>query len=105
MLEIKAYIRPALVDHVIDALGRVGGHHGIAVVPVQEYGHATDDGNGLVRTEMVKLEINAEADRVDDIVDRILSSARSGEGHPGDGIVTVSDLSTARRIEDGRAID
>jgi len=105
MFEIKAYIRPALLDRVIDALGQVDGHHGIAVVPVQEFGHAADDGDGLVRTEMIKLEINAEADRVDDIVQLVLSNARSGEGHAGDGIVTVSELRSAQRIEDGQEID
>ncbi|RFF29705.1 P-II family nitrogen regulator [Wenzhouxiangella sediminis] len=105
MFEIKAYIRPALLDRVIDALGQMGGHHGIAVVPVQEYGHAADDGDGLVRAEMIKLEVNAEADRVDAIVELILSDARSWEGHVGDGIVTVSELRSARKIEDGKEID
>lgn len=104
MLEIKAYIRPALLDRVIDALGHLEGHHGIAVVPVQTFGRAADEGEGLVRAEMIKLEISAEPEQADEIVDRILSYARSGEGHPGDGIVTVNNLSTVRRIEDGKHI-
>lgn len=104
MMEIKAYIRPALLDRVIDALGELEGHHGIAVVPVQEFGHAADNGDRLVRTEMIKLEINVEPDRVDEMVDLILSNARSGQGHPGDGIVAVSDLSATYRIEDGRSV-
>ncbi|MDT8439984.1 MAG: hypothetical protein RQ729_13355 [Wenzhouxiangellaceae bacterium] len=44
MKEVKAYVRPELVDHVVDVLGLIPGLGGIAVVPVNDYGHVFDDG-------------------------------------------------------------
>ncbi|MEX1197591.1 MAG: hypothetical protein WEB57_07000 [Pseudohongiellaceae bacterium] len=40
MLEIKTYVREAIVDQLIDALDRLELVSGIAVVPVRTYGHA-----------------------------------------------------------------
>ena len=103
MKEVKAYVRPELVDHVVDVLGLIPGVGGIAVVPVQDYGHVLGDG-GLKRTRMVKLEVDAPNDEVDAVVRAILENGRSGEGHAGDGSVLVTDVRAAYRIADGKAL-
>lgn len=100
MQEIKAYVREQMLDHVIDALAAVPGLPGIAVVHLREFGHATEDGR-LVRTEMAKLEIDVPDELMAPVVDTIIEHGRTGEGHPGDGKVFVSELREAIRIADG----
>lgn len=102
MKEIKAYVRPELVDHVVDVLGLIPGLGGVAVVPVNDYGHVGDD--GLRRVRMIKLEVDAPDHEVDTVVRAILDNGRSGEGHAGDGSVLVIDVTAAYRIADGKAL-
>lgn len=101
MKEIKAYIREHMLDHVVDALAAIPDMPGIAVVHLREYGHATSDG-GLVRVDMAKLEIDVDDALVTAVVDTLVTHARTGDGHPGDGRVFVSDLARAVRIADGQ---
>lgn len=101
MREIKAYLRKNMLDNVIDALALVPGLPGIAVVEVQEYGHAIDNGR-LVKSDMVKLEIDVSKALVEPVVEAILEYGRTGHGHPGDGKVFISDLREAVRIADGQ---
>lgn len=101
MKEIKAYIREHMLDHVVDALAAIPDIPGIAVVHLREYGHATSDG-GLVRVDMAKLEIDVDDALVVTVVDTLVTQARTGDGHPGDGRVFVSDLGKAVRIADGQ---
>ena len=103
MKEVKAYIRPELVDHVVDVLGLIPGLGGIAVVPVNDYGHVFDD-RGLKRTRMIKLEIDAPDDEVETVIRAILDNGRTREGHPGDGSVLVIDVASAYRIADGSSL-
>lgn len=103
MKEVKAYVRPELVDHVVDVLGLIPGLGGIAVVPVNDYGHVFGDGV-LKRTRMIKLEVDAPDDEVDTVVRAILDNGRSGEGHAGDGSVLVIDVASAYRIADGSSL-
>jgi len=100
MKEVKAYIREHMLDHVIDALAAIPDLPGIAVAHLREYGHATEDG-GLVRIEMAKLEIDVTDGMAEAVVETIVSHARTGAGHPGDGKIFVSDLGDAIRIADG----
>lgn len=100
MKEIKAYIRPELADHVVDVLGLIPGLSGVAVVPVNDYGHVFDNG-GLKRTRMIKLEVDAADDEVETVVRAILDNGRTGSGHSGDGSVLVIDVGSAYRISDG----
>ncbi|MDT0617452.1 P-II family nitrogen regulator [Salinisphaera sp. P385] len=100
MREIKAYVREHMLDHVIDALAAVPELPGIAIVQVREFGHAVQNGR-LIKTEMAKLEIDVPDELVEQVVDTIIEHARTGEGHPGDGKVFVSELREAVRIADG----
>ena len=101
MYEIKAYVKRANADQVVDALAQLDCVSGIAVVPLQEYGHARGTGK-LTRVEMVKLELDVSSSELADTVARcIVEHARTGAGHAGDGHVLVSKVARAIRIEDG----
>lgn len=100
MKEIKAYVRNEMLDDVIDALGALRGVTGIAVVSLREFGHAANTGT-LTRVEMAKLELDCADSAVDEIIECILSTGRTGRGHAGDGKVFVSRVERAVRIEDG----
>ena len=101
MREVKAYIREHMLDEVINALAVVPNLPGIAVVSVREFGHAVGKGK-LVRTDMAKLEIDLPEELVEPVVQAILRHAKTGEGHPGDGKIFISELSEAVRIADGQ---
>lgn len=100
MKEIKAYVREHMLDEVVDALAVIPGMPGVAVVRLREYGHATDDGR-LVRVDMAKLEIDVDDALLACVVETLVTHARTGDGHPGDGRVFVSELSQVIRIADG----
>jgi nitrogen regulatory protein P-II 1 len=102
MYEIKAYVREVMAEHVVDALAEVKGVTSIAVVSLNEFGHLVSDGSPLEKVKMVKLEVDVATDAdVDEVVDLIVRTSRTRDGHPGDGKVLVSRLIRAVRIEDG----
>ena len=101
MKEIKATIRENRLDTVIDALAAIPGLPGIAVVHVREYGRATNDG-ALIRVDVAKLEIDVDDALAHTVVETIVTHARTGDGHPGDGRVFLSDLREVIRIADGQ---
>jgi len=103
MKEIKAYIREAMVDQVIDAIGKLPGPPGVTVLPVQAYGHRPGAPT-LEPTRMAKLEVDVADDAFDQVVDTILENARTQGGHPGDGKVYVKELAGAYRISDGEQV-
>lgn len=99
MKEIKAYIREAMVDSVVDALGEMPEVLALSVVALHGFGRG--EGGRLERVSSRKLELDVAAVDVDAVVDCIVRHARTGEGHPQDGKVYVSSLDDAIRIEDG----
>lgn len=102
MFEIKAYVREVMAEHVVDALAEVKGVASIAVVSLNEFGHLAGDGAPLEKVQMVKLEVDVATETVaDEVVDIIVRTSRTRDGHPGDGKVLVSRLVRAVRIEDG----
>ena len=102
MYEIKAYVREVMAGHVVDALAKVKGVASIAVVSLNEFGHLVGDESPLEKVQMVKLEVDVATDAVaDEVVDIIVRTSRTRDGHPGDGKVLVSRLVQAVRIEDG----
>jgi nitrogen regulatory protein P-II 1 len=102
MYEIKAYVREVMAEHVVDALAKVKGVASIAVVSLNEFGHLVGDESPLEKVQMVKLEVDVATDAVaDEVVDIIVRTSRTRDGHPGDGKVLVSRLVRAVRIEDG----
>lgn len=100
MFEVKAYVRDALCERVVEELEAIDGVAGVAVVKLNEFGHRKD---GVMESvERVKLEVDvADAALADAVVDTIVRQGRSGEGHVGDGRVFVSRIDRAVRIRDG----
>ena len=103
MKEIKAYVRPVLIDKVVDALARIDRLHGIAIVPTRDYVHCEHD-ERLERIRMIKVEVDVSDDLVETVVKTMLEAGRSGEGHPGDGTVLVSEIASGWRIKDGQSL-
>ncbi|MDT0618396.1 MAG: P-II family nitrogen regulator [Salinisphaeraceae bacterium] len=101
MQEIKAYVRKNMLDAVLDSLNTIEGLPGIAIVDVQGFGHHAAKDAPLTKTDMAKLEIDVPDELVAPVVETILAQARTGEGHPGDGKVFVTELREAIRIADG----
>ncbi|MDG4868539.1 P-II family nitrogen regulator [Guyparkeria sp. 1SP6A2] len=100
MKEIKAYIRPAMTDTVVDALEAMPGIPGVAVTPTYGFGHVVDDGQP-VRVEMTRLEIEVPDAMADSVVNCVREHARTASGHVGDGRIYVTELARAVRISDG----
>lgn len=98
MKEIKAYLRPHMLDAVVDALEARSEMPGVTVVEVRGFGHVEGDGP-VELTERVKLEIVVPDAMADRVVDTIVEEARTGSA--GDGNVFVSDVADAVRIRTG----
>lgn len=98
MKEIKAYIRPHMLDRVIDALEAEPDRPGVTISEVRGFGHASGGGPARM-TERTKLEIVVSADQVQTVVDLILRHARTGKA--GDGKIFVSDVERAVRVSTG----
>jgi|AntRauTorcE11898_2_1112593.scaffolds.fasta_scaffold04950_3 nitrogen regulatory protein P-II 1 len=100
MYEVKAYLRHALCERVVEALEAIDGVTGVAVVMLNEFGHRPD--GVMEAVDRVKLELYvAETALADAVVETILQHGRSGEGHIGDGRIFVSRIDRAIRIRDG----
>ena len=107
MKYIIAVIQPHKIDQVREALQKVGCA-GVTVSDVQGYGRQkghTEVYRGHEYTvnfvRKVKLEIAAEDETTDKIVDAIQTAAKTESGKIGDGKVFVLDLSEAVRIRTG----
>jgi len=105
MKEIKAYIRVAKVDAVIQAL-RASGAPGITASRVHGVGYGYEPylftlaPSELKRTpEVAKLEVVCEDLCADAAVEIIVEAARTGD--PGDGIVFVTPVERAVKIRSG----
>lgn len=100
MKEVKAYVRNNMVNKVIDALAELPEPPSVAAVALETYGHGVaDDAYGQLR--MTKLEVDIADARVDEVVALIERTARTGQGHPGDGRVLVTSVEAALRIDTG----
>jgi len=95
MKEIKAFIRPHMLDTVVDALEGLPHIPGLTVSDVRGWGHV--EGQAVARlTERVKLEMVVPDGRVEEVV-RLLSRTAS-TGHPGDGRIFVSAVERWVRV-------
>ena len=100
MKEIKAYVRNNMVNKMIDALAQLPEPPSVAAVPLETYGHGvTDDAYGRLR--MTKLEVDIADARVGEVVALIEQAAKTGEGHPGDGRILITNVEAALRIDTG----
>jgi nitrogen regulatory protein P-II 1 len=106
MQEIKAYIKPNMLSHVVTALSGLEGLTGLTVTKVQGFGRsrAKNSKHRIVEDMIdyvphVKLEIVCSDPFVDEIVSLIEKTAHTGLS--GDGKIFVSSIETAVRISTG----
>ena len=102
---VTAVLKPHVVDAVKDAL-KAKGVQGLTVSEVKGFGRQGGHTETYRGTEYsidfvpkVKVEVLVDAGDVDDIVDTIASSAKSGK--IGDGKIWVTDLTRIVRIRTG----
>lgn len=109
MKKIEAVIQPFKLDDVREALKGIG-HDRVTIYDVR--GHGRQKGHKEVYRGQeyevdllpkVKLESYVPDDRVDEVVNAIVESARTGK--IGDGKVFVSDIASAIRIRSGETDD
>ena len=105
MVCVKAIIRPLKLDDMREALDEAG-IHGMTVTEVRGYGKQRGYSERYRGTEYtitllhkVCVEIVVPDERVDDVVEAILSSARTGE--IGDGKIFLMPVAEAIRIRTG----
>jgi nitrogen regulatory protein P-II 2 len=104
---VTAIIKPFKLDDVREALDRIGVH-GMTTTEVQGYGRQkghTEIYRGaeyIVRfLPKVKIEVAVPDGRVDDVVETIERTARTGQ--TGDGKIFVTPIGRAGRIRTGEA--
>lgn len=98
MKEIKAYIRPTMLDRVIDALEEDPRTPGVTMTLVKGYGHSREEGPPEF-AERAKLEIVVADDRVERTVSTIVEHGHTGRY--GDGKIFISDVERAIRVRTG----
>ncbi len=110
MKKIEALIRPFKLDEVKEAL-LDEGVHGMTITEVRGYGRQKGHKETYRGSEYqiefipkIKIEIVAEDDMAEKIIDAILRTAKTGQ--VGDGKIFISDIEDAIRIrtdESGKA--
>ena len=102
MKEIKAYIRPEMIDRVISEL-EAAGVKGMTVIDVSSLGGWTDPEKSKLSIEYcekycssVKIELVCEDNEVEKFIDVILEKAHTGR--KGDGKIFVSDITDSISI-------
>lgn len=98
MKEIKAFIRPQMLDPVVDALEGRPDRPGLTVSEVRGWGHRKGEEAPRL-TQRIKLEMVVRDDAVQDVVSLIVEKARTG--HLGDGKIFVSPVERGIRIRTG----
>lgn len=106
MKEIKAYIKPHMLSHVVTALSGLKGLTGLSVTKVQGFGRSRAKGarHRIVEDLIdyvphIKLEIICSDSFVDEIITIIEKTARTGL--TGDGKIYVLNVEAAVRISTG----
>lgn len=102
MKEIKAYIRPGMIDRVISALEQAGVK-GMTVIDVSTLGGWADPEHTQLSIEYcekycssVKIELVCEDDELEKFVGVILEKAHTGR--KGDGKIFISDITDSISI-------
>ena len=105
MKKIEAIIKPFKLDDVKEALNEIG-IQGMTISEVKGYGRQKGHKEIYRGAEYVvdfipkvKIEIVAEADRAEEIVDKIQQAANTGK--IGDGKIFVIPVDTAVRVRTG----
>ncbi len=105
MKKLEAIIRHELLEKVRDALDKAG-YHGLTISEVRGAGSQrgyTENYRGakatIVFRPKVKIEIAVEAEQVDEVIEIIVGSARTGT--VGDGKIFVVPIEETVRIRTG----
>ncbi len=105
---IKAYIRTYFAYDTICALEKIGVPQ-VSVFNIEEVCPDTDQNQRKLSSEfglftpMAKLEVIVNDDKVDSVVDTILTNARSGgHGARGDGIIAISPVEEVISVRTGK---
>ncbi len=105
MKKLEAIIRHELLENVRDALDKAG-YHGLTISEVRGAGSQrgyTESYRGakatIVFRPKVKVEIVVEAEQVDEVIEIIIESARTGT--VGDGKIFVIPIEETVRIRTG----
>jgi nitrogen regulatory protein P-II 1 len=111
MKQICAVIRPEKFDEVVAALSLIGVK-GMTVLEVKGRGEQAGiriqsrGGSYVVDfLQKIQLIIVVPDDRVDEIVNTIINSARTDGGHTGDGKIFIIPVEDAIRIRDGNHVE
>jgi nitrogen regulatory protein P-II 1 len=104
MKEIKAIVQPHILNRVVWELRALPHFTGLTVIDTTGHGrgsgkdHAYDPSpeEMLVTHRHKRIEIVCSDELAPSIAETILKAAHTG--HPGDGIVTISDLERVVRI-------
>ena len=106
---VMAIIKPFKLDDVRDALTELGVH-GMTVTEVKGYGRQKGHTEIYRGAEYVvsflpklKIEVAVPSDRVERVVQAIVSAAKTGQ--IGDGKIFVTDIDHALRIRTGEIDD
>lgn len=104
MKEIKAFIRPEVLDDVLDPLYAHPEIPGVTISNVRGFGRATGRERARDRAEvqMLKLECIVPDSLLEEALTIIREHARTGRS--GDGKIAVYDVIEAVRISTGRRI-
>ena len=102
MHEVKAFIRPELVDRVVEQLHRIDELPGLTMSTVR--GHGRRQGRPSENVEyadvtMVKVETVVPDELLPQVLDAIQRAASTGRS--GDGKVFVSAVESALKIRSG----
>ena len=109
MKKIEAVIQPHKLEEAKEALKEIG-ISGITIAEVRGHGRQTGHKEVYRGQEYqvdllpkVKLEMVVTDDRADEVVDKLMMAARTG--NIGDGKIFVSDMLRAVRIRNGEQGD
>ncbi len=100
--EVKAIVRPEMLDQVLHELRAIPGVPGITVSQVRGFGRVIDSDKLAERSaeiEMAKIETVVADALVERVVATIESAARTG--HHGDGRIFITPLRDTVRIRTG----
>lgn len=110
MKEIKATIRPHMMDKVMQGLHALEHFPGLTLFRCQGQGRGRGAGGAFVLTEAdidsrpaIRIEIVCADSAADAVVRTIVANGHTGI--PGDGIITVSDVNDVVRIRTGESGD
>ena len=109
MKTVKAIVRPHLYEKIAESLAAIGV---VGVTATDCMGHGRQKGHkeiyrgaeySVKYVSKINLELVVEDDRVDDVIELLQTTAKSGE--VGDGKIFVRQMDDAIRIRDGQRGD